>query len=51
MPSNLPKLGRWIGVTVALVLMVAATVTWLKRRQEIDTVSDQQKIAMPLCRD
>jgi hypothetical protein len=48
MPSNLPKLGRWIGVTVALVLMVAATVTWLKRRQEIDTVSDQQKIARTL---
>jgi len=48
MPSKLLKLGSWVGVTVALVLLVAIAATWLKRRQEVDTISDQQKIARTL---
>ena len=48
MPSKLLKLGSWVGVTVVLVLLVAAAATSLKRRQEVDTVSDQQKIARTL---
>jgi hypothetical protein len=31
-----------------LVLLVAAAATWLKRRQEVDTVPDEQKIARTL---
>ena len=48
MPSKLLKLGGWVGVIVLLVLLVAAADTWLKRRQEVDTVSDEQKIARTL---
>jgi hypothetical protein len=48
MPFKLLKTGSWIGVTVVLVLVLAIVVTWLKRRQEIDTVSDQLKIARTL---
>ena len=48
MPSKLLKLGGWVGVTVLLVLLVVAADTWLKRRQEVDTVSDEQKIARTL---
>jgi hypothetical protein len=48
MPSKLLKLACWGGVTVLLVLLVAAADTWLKRRQEVDTVSDEQKIARTL---
>jgi hypothetical protein len=48
MPSKLLKLGGWVGVTVLLVLLVAAADTWLKRRKEIDTGSDEQKIARTL---
>jgi hypothetical protein len=48
MSFKLLKLGSWVGVTVALVFFVAAAATWLKHRQEIDTVSDQQKIARTL---
>jgi hypothetical protein len=48
MSSKLRKLGSWVGVTVVLVFLVAAAATWLKRRQEVNTVSDQQKIARTL---
>jgi hypothetical protein len=48
MSSKLLKLGSCAGVTVVIVLLVAAAATWLRRRQEIDTVSDQQKIARTL---
>jgi hypothetical protein len=48
MPSKLLKLGSWVGVTVVLVLLFAAAATWLKRKQEVDTVSDEQKIARTL---
>ncbi len=48
MQSTLQKVGIWVGVTVVFVLLVAAAVTWVKRRQEVDTVSDQQKIARTL---
>jgi hypothetical protein len=48
MPSKLLKLAYWGGVTVLLVLLVAAADTWLKRRQEVNTVSDEQKIARTL---
>src|SRR5271168_5330845 len=48
MPSKLLRLGSWVGVVVLLVPLVAAAGTWLKRRQEVDTVSDQQKIARTL---
>jgi hypothetical protein len=48
MPSKLLKLGSWVAVTVLLVLLVAAAATWLKRRQEVNTISDQQKIARTL---
>ena len=48
MPSKLLKLGTGVGVTVVLVLLAAAAATWLKPRQEVDTVSDQQKIARTL---
>lgn len=37
-----------MSVTVVLVLLVAAAATWLKRLQEVDTISDQQKIARTL---
>src|SRR5271156_1441127 len=48
MPSKLQTLGRWVGVTVAFVLLVAAAVNWIKRKQEVASVSDQQKIARTL---
>ena len=48
MPSKLLMLGRWAGVTVVLVVLVAAVATWLKHREEIDGVPDQQKIARTL---
>jgi hypothetical protein len=48
MPFKLLKLGRWVGVTVVLLLLVAALATWLERRQEVDTIPDQQKIARTL---
>src|ERR1700690_2032432 len=48
MRSKLLKLGSWISVSVVLVLLIAAALTWLKRRQEVDTVPDQQKIARTL---
>ena len=37
-----------MGVTVLLVLLVAAADTWLKRQEEVDTVSDEEKIARTL---
>jgi hypothetical protein len=48
MRSKVLKLGSWVGVAVVLVLLIAAASTWLKRRQEVDTVPDQQKIARTL---
>ena len=48
MSSKLLKLGSMVGVTVVLVFLTAAAATWLKRRKEIDTVPDQQKIARTL---
>jgi hypothetical protein len=48
MPSKLLRLGSWLGVTVLLVLLLAAAYTWLKRRQEVDAIPDQQKIARTL---
>src|SRR5271156_2340923 len=48
MRSTLRKLGTWVGVAIVLVLLGAATATWLKHWQEVDTVSDQQKIARTL---
>jgi hypothetical protein len=49
MSSKLLKPGSWVGVAVVLVfLVVVAAATWLKRRQEVDTVSDQQRIARTL---
>jgi hypothetical protein len=48
MLSKLLKLGVWVGVTVLLVLLAAAADTWLKRRQEANSGSDEQKIARTL---
>jgi hypothetical protein len=48
MPFKLLKLGRWVAITVVFALLIAAAATWLKRRQEVDTVPDQQKIARTL---
>jgi hypothetical protein len=48
MPSKLRKLGSCVGVVVVLAVVAGAVATSLKRRQEIDTVSDQQKIARTL---
>jgi hypothetical protein len=48
MPSRLLGLGSWVGVTVLLVLLLAAAYTWLKRRQEVDAIPDQRKIARTL---
>jgi len=49
MSSKLLKLGSWVGVAVVLVFLVVAVVaTSLKHWREIDTVSDQQKIARTL---
>ncbi len=48
MLPKLLKLGSWAGITVVLVLLAAAADTWLKRRQEVNWVSDQQKIARTL---
>lgn len=48
MPFKLLTLGRWVGITVVFVLLIATAATWLKRRQEVDTVPDQQKIARTL---
>jgi hypothetical protein len=47
MPSKL-KLGSWVGAIAVLVVLAAAAATWLKHRQEVDTVSDEQKIARTL---
>jgi hypothetical protein len=48
MPSKLLKVGSWVGVTALLVLLIAAADTWLRHRQELDTVSDEQKLARTL---
>lgn len=48
MSSKLLKLGSWVCGTVVLVFLVAAAATWLKRRQEVDKVPDEQKIARTL---
>jgi hypothetical protein len=48
MAYKLLKLGRWVSITAVLVLLVAAATTWLKRHQEVDAVSDQQKLARTL---
>ena len=48
MRSTILKLGSWVSVTVVLVLLVAEGATWLKQKQELDTTSDQQKIARTL---
>jgi hypothetical protein len=48
MRSTLRKLGTWVGVAIVLVLLGAATATWLKHWQEVDTDSDQQKVARTL---
>jgi hypothetical protein len=48
MLSKLLKLAIGLVVTVVLVLLAAAAVTWLKRRQEVSSVSDEQKIARTL---
>jgi hypothetical protein len=48
MLSKLLKLGIWAGVIVVLVLLTAAGDTWLKRRQEASSGSDEQKIARTL---
>jgi hypothetical protein len=48
MPYKLLRLGSWAGLTVLLLPLLAAADTWLKHQQEVDTVSDQQKIARTL---
>jgi hypothetical protein len=48
MPSKLLKLGSWLSITALFLLLVAAAATWIKHREEIDAVSDEQKIARTL---
>src|ERR1700733_6369680 len=48
MAYNLQKLGCRVSIIAVLVLLVAAATTWLKRHQEVDAVSDQQKLARTL---
>jgi hypothetical protein len=48
MPNKLRRPGIWVGITVMLILLTAAAATWLKHVQEVDTVSDEQKIARTL---
>ncbi len=42
------KLGRWLMVPVMLLLALAAFMTWFNRHEEIDTTTDEQKIARTL---
>ena len=46
--SPLLTAGIWIAATAILVLTAAAIATWIKHREEVDAVSDQQKIARSL---
>ena len=46
--SKLFRVGTWLAATGLLVIAVAAMVTQAKRRMEIQTVSDEQKIARSL---
>src|ERR1700723_3757373 len=46
--SLLPKIGIWMAAAGLSVLVVAASVTWVIHQQELDTVSDEQKIARTL---
>jgi hypothetical protein len=42
------RIGIWIAAAGLLILLVAAGATWVKQRQEFDTVCDVQKIARSL---
>jgi len=46
--STLFRVGTWIAATGLLVIVVAAMVTQAKRRKEIQTATDEQKIARSL---
>src|ERR1700683_4205979 len=46
--STLLRVGTWLAATGLLVIVAAAMVTQAKRRKEIQTVSDEQKIARSL---
>jgi hypothetical protein len=48
MQSTALKLVTWAAVIVVFVLLVAAAATRLKHSQEVDTTSDEQKIARTL---
>ena len=48
MRTKLIRLGGWVAAYGALILVLALAVTWAKRRSEVDSVSDEQKIARSL---
>ena len=48
MPRVWPKIGAGFAITGLVLLLVAATASRVKHRQEIDTISDEQKIARTL---
>src|SRR5271170_2617303 len=48
MPTKSLKLGSWFGITAAFLLLVATAATWIKHHAEVDTVSDEQKVARTL---
>jgi hypothetical protein len=48
MRSFLYRLAGWIVAAAVLALLAAGLVTWHKRREEIDPVSDEQKVARSL---
>jgi hypothetical protein len=42
------KIGSWIAAVGLLFLLAAASATWVKHQREVDTVSDEQKVARSL---
>jgi hypothetical protein len=48
MLSKILRLGSWAAAIALVVLGSAAAATWLKHRQEVDTIPDEQKIARSL---
>lgn len=48
MLSKLLKAGVWLAAAFVFLLLAAAIATWAKRRQEVSSISDEQKIARTL---
>lgn len=48
MLPKLLKLGSWLGIIAFVLLFAAVAATWVKHDEEVDTVSDEQKVARTL---